>query len=248
VYDIVTNSDFKADRVFRVPFTKEMKQFTPESELGMGDENAVIVSVTSMLNKALGGDKNRPPSIHINKKGEVSSFWPGQVAEGLKILNPGVVEHSLEYWLGGRGKFVNDAYKTARDMILPDAEPKMYNVPVVKRLYSKPGGFSYYDDYRAIINTVRQYEHYYKLGLNTKGGIDQTSLQTLNNTYMQEMMYTVGSYQDAIKTLNESIKLLPDNDPQNKPLREFRKDLTKELVEKAAEISKKHKQRPIKEE
>lgn len=237
LYDIYKNEDFTGRPVYKVPFTKEGEEYTPNTELAQGNVNSILKGITDFLNKAGGGNEFTPAGYSVDENGKVRyQGWKEFVFD----WNPSKIEHALEYYLGGRGKFFNDVFKTAKASVKPDEDVKTYNIPVLKRLYMTPYDGNGWQDYFEIGNEVRNYKHFMKQAEDTENFDMQESLY--NNSEMQEISDLYDTYTDELKNTKELLELLTDPDDQ-KELKDERDKLIKDFVQEVIAIRKEYEQK-----
>ena len=220
-----------------MPFTKEGEEYTPNTELAQGNVNSILKGITDFLNKAGGGNEFTPAGYSVDENGKVRyQGWKEFVFD----WNPSKIEHALEYYLGGRGKFFNDVFKTAKASVKPDEDVKTYNIPVLKRLYMTPYDGNGWQDYFEIGNEVRNYKHFMKQAEDTENFDMQESLY--NNSEMQEISDLYDTYTDELKNTKELLELLTDPDDQ-KELKDERDKLIKDFVQEVIAIRKEYEQK-----
>lgn len=203
-YDVAKNEDFTGRKIYREPFTAEMKKYTPDSELGI-NANPLLDGLAKDLNKVFGGNEIRTAK-YIFKDGEYKKAeGASAMLRGAADFNPSVVEHIVTYYLGGRGKFFNDIYKTAESVVNSDKEVKLYNIPVVKRLITEPYEYDSYSRFIAVREFVEANNYFTK---KAEGNMDFDSwVQSIGNPRLQEMIITFDIYNDMINTVNEIMEL-----------------------------------------
>ena len=162
VFDVLTNEDFAGRAIYREPFTKDLKEWLPNSEMGMPYVNDVLYEMTSGVNRFFGGDEYRSAKWVINKEGKTVSE---SALRGTFDWNPSMIEHLIEGYTGGVGTELNNTVKLIVDGVQkasgdPQAEIYTRNVPVVRRLYRTASPNNTWKEYSDIKNTVRTYNHF----------------------------------------------------------------------------------------
>jgi hypothetical protein len=139
VFDITKNRDFAGRMVYKEMFTPTLEEVTPESQKGLRFTNPGLVKFTEQLNTLMSGNKDIPARYRYDKEtGTVEdNSFPGA---NLFDINPAKLEHLIEGYTGGTGKFVNQSIKTLYNGIMiaaqqPEAEIDTRDVPVLNRLY-----------------------------------------------------------------------------------------------------------------
>ena len=234
LYDISVNQDFTGREIFRLPFAKNMERYTPNSELGAYNANTILKGITRGLNKLGGGNEYTPAGIN-EKNGEVDYSGARQL---FFDWNPSKIEHVLEYYLGGRGRFFNDVFKTAQAAVMPDKDVKTYNIPVLKRLYTKPYDGDAWNDYREIQLNVNDYKYLIKQSQENR---DFETLKELSgNKRMMTISAMFDAYNKNISNLTDLSKAVQDVKAQ-KNIKEQRDILVKSFVTKIQQLNEQSK-------
>lgn len=241
VRDIIVNEDFTGKRVYKEPFTQEAKKYTPQYQLAGYKTNPFLVRMSKFLNKAAGGDENRPASIGFDKEtGRVyEKEGLSRFAANMADFNPSKVEHLFEYYIGGRGKFWNQLYKTGEASINPENDVKAYNMPIVNRLYTQPYSVGNYEKYAEVRNDVEIFKHYYNNVMNSENPDPQEVMSINSNTEMMELVPLFDMYDGLIKAYSDQIEM--EQSPEmRKQLKERRDEIMAELTKQADNINKKY--------
>jgi DNA repair protein RadC len=165
IFDITNNEDFAGRRVFNEMFTPTLEDRVPDSEKGLKSTNPFLVEMAKKLNKAAGGDENRPAKYVFNKKTgqfEIDGF------RNMFDINPAKVEHLLEGYTGGAGVFLNQSIKTMYSAIMiasgnKEEEIETRDVPVLNRLYRTNYKSQDVSDYYDMMRNTSYYKYIKKL-------------------------------------------------------------------------------------
>jgi len=230
MYDIIKNEDFTGQPVFYVPFTKDMDKYTPEAGKGSYNVNSMVKAGAKALNRLGGGDDSRQAGYHVNRDGDIEyQGWRDLIFN----QNPSKWEHAIMYYLGGRGRFFNDIYKTADKALDPKEDIHSYNIPIVKRLYMTPYTGNNWDAYHEIEEDVRTYNHYLKQA--NKDGDREMYDRLVHNREMRRVAKVYKVYNERIKEYSERIKF--ESDPVKlKLLKDKREDYINKFIKKIETI------------
>ena len=195
--------------------------------------------LTDNLFKAGGGDPEAGSKFYQDKDGNIR-----RVSDFMD-RNPSDVEHVIEYYLGGRGKFWNNVAKTggaiiegAYETVSGDkefnkmlSEVNANNVPVMRRLYSQPWQNSVYTRYYDIINEVDDYKSYVQA---KAGKSDDTDVSDLMDPYHEFVQDELKYLRKDLKYIDEDIDNMTDQknikvlkDQQELLIRNFIEQVTK---------------------
>lgn len=229
-YDIAVNQGFTGRELYKVPFVKNMERYTPNSELGAYNANSIMKGITSKINELGGGNEYTPAGLNIKSDGQIDFSGTRKF---LFDWNPSKAEHLLEYYLGGRGRFFNDIFKTTQAAISSEKEVMSYNIPIFKRLYTKPYSGLHWNDYREIQTEVEDFN--YLLKESEKRG-DYETMQRLQGNYkMLTISDMLKSYDKPIKEIGDAIKVITDPEAK-KELQKNRDLLIKNFVKQSQSI------------
>ena len=232
IYDIIVNEDFTGREVYRVPFTKEGERYTPNSEQGSYNVNSVMQQLARAVNRLGGGDENTPAGFKIGEDGKIDY-------SGTKNFvfdwNPSKAEHMLEYYLGGRGRFFNDIYKTVHAAVSEEKDVQSYNIPVLKRLYMKPYDGNVWSDYYEIKQTIRDYDHFLK---QSENGMDIATMKKLyGNVDMPALKAMFDVYDEVIQMHTDAGQVIQDP-AKRKEVYDKRKEIMKQFVSQVRKMTK----------
>lgn len=237
-YDIAMNEDFAGGRIYKEPFTKELKDKTPASQLYKKGTNDLFILSTRWLNELGGGDEKTPAKISINMDtGEVEK-------EDWKTIydwNPSKIEHVAQFYFGGRFKFMNDVYKTSRDVvklaITGENEIESRNLPIANRLIRSPYKGDIPNVYWDIRTEVNDFDFLYSQAKNDN---NITRIEALSkNSRMLEMSAADKAYSKQINSLSDAIEMTTD--PVTKRYYETQRlNVIKDYVKYALELNKRY--------
>lgn len=185
---LVVNKDYFGTPIYRKTAFNEQD---PEWTKAYKSTNQLLVDATEFLNELTGGD---------------------EVKSGLIDLNPAIIEHLYEGYLGGMGKTINRAAKTL-SMLWDEDARTWRNVPVVSSFYQvsdeRTSGSQINREYYGVLDEAEQTEHLYR-GYNKRakmGSIEYAEkLNELINSDVFKRYQKVNSYKKAITKLNEALK------------------------------------------
>ena len=214
-YDVMVNQDFAGYPIHREPFTQAMDGRVANSALGMNNVNNVVKSFTDVLFKIGHGDPETGAKYYEREDGKIVPV------SNIFDINPSNIEHFIEYYLGGRGMFWNDVYKTATGtvesaiehtgedeafkQVLADVDINTF--PVVKRLLKQPYGNTVFTAYYDIIDDIDNYKSMVSLR-NKSLDIDQEPEE-----YSPEYQYKIDLLTDLradLNGINEDMQGLTD--------------------------------------
>lgn len=214
-YDVLVNEDFAGYPIHKEPFTRALDGRVANSALGMKNVNNVVKTFTDQWFKLGHGDPETGAKYYQREDGTVSPV------SNIFDINPSNVEHFIEYYLGGRGMFWNDVYKTATGTvesaiehtgedeafkkILSDVDINSF--PVVKRLLKQPYGNTVYTAYYDIVDDIDNYKSMVSLQ-NKSLDIDQEKQE-----YAPEYQYKIDLLTDLrsdLDDINEDMQGLTD--------------------------------------
>ena len=186
---LVVNKDYFGKPIYR---KNDYNKLDPEWTKAYKGTNAFLVSGAKWLNEATGGDN---------------------VKSGLVDINPAVVEHIFESYLGGMGKTVNKTAKTFS--MLWDKEAREWrNVPVVSSFYQeaeeRTSGSQLNREYFNALDKAEETEHLfngYKKQLKMGSMEYAEKLDSLISSPIFQQYKTVNGYKKAISKLNNALKM-----------------------------------------
>ena len=186
---LVVNKDYFGKPIYR---KNDYNKLDPEWTKAYKGTNAFLVSGAKWLNEATGGDN---------------------VKSGLVDINPAVIEHIFESYLGGMGKTVNKTAKTFS--MLWDKEAREWrNVPVVSSFYQeaeeRTSGSQLNREYFDALDKAEETEHLfngYKKQLKMGSMEYAEKLDSLISSPIFQQYKTVNGYKKAISKLNNALKM-----------------------------------------
>ena len=225
-YDLLVNETFSGSQIYREGFTKEVERHTPAYLKSMPYVNEHLYSFAKALNKFGGGSDLRPATIDP-LTGEY------KLANSLFNINPSIIEHVGEYYLGGVGRFANQTLKTftaAWKMAQGDDDVELHirDIPIYNRFVTTPRrDMEYYRQYWLIGDEMRNRTFYRNQA--RREGDPEGILRSYYSgpLYRAEMIYN--RYKARIDDLGQRISIT--HDPQKrKELVKQRDSLVKEAV------------------
>ena len=213
IAQLIVNKDYFGTPIYRKTAFNEQD---PEWTKAYKSTNQLLEGATEFLNELTGGD---------------------EVKNGLIDLNPAIIEHLYEGYLGGMGKTINRAAKTL-SMLWDEDARTWRNVPVVSSFYQvsdeRTSGSQVNREYYDVLDEVERTEYLYR-GYNKRakmGSIEYAEkLNKLINSDVFKRYQKVNSYKKAITKLNEALKQADPTDREQIETRimEMKVDMLEEL-------------------
>jgi hypothetical protein len=240
-YDINVNRDFAGRMVYKEPFTKALEKKIPGSEQSLPNVNPLLKNAARGLNRLGGGDLNRTAAIGFNPKTTKVDAERNEWKWLIYDWNPSKAEHLLEYYLGGKGKFFNNIYKTTRDATLSviNKENQMneYTTPILRRFIYTPYTKDTPDKYWELKNEISTWKGLYN---DAKSNKDNEMIGRFQkNRRMMELINEFDRSEKRIKDMNERIDR-SINPEMKKKLIKDRRMIIKDFLNKSKEIDKRH--------
>ena len=189
IEQLKANKDYFGKPIYR---KNDYNKRRPEWTKAYKGTNAFLVSGAKWLNEATGGDN---------------------VKSGVIDINPAVVEHIFESYLGGVGKTVNKTAKTFSMLWDKDAR-EWRNVPVVSSFYQeaeeRTAGSHLNREYSDAVDEAAETEDLfngYKQQVKMGSMEYAEKLDSLISSPIFERYKTVNGYQNAISKLNNALKM-----------------------------------------
>ncbi|MDY0386673.1 MAG: LPD38 domain-containing protein [Methanolobus sp.] len=240
-YDINVNRDFAGRMVYKEPFTKALEKKIPGSEQSLPNVNPLLKNAARGLNRLGGGDLNRTAAIGFNPKTTKVDAERNEWKWLIYDWNPSKAEHLLEYYLGGKGKFFNNIYKTTRDATLSviNKENQMneYTTPILRRFIYTPYTKDTPDKYWELKNEISTWKGLYNDAKSNKDIEMMGRFQ--KNRRMMELINEFDRSEKRIKDMNERIDR-SINPEMKKKLIKDRRMIIKDFLNKSKEIDKRH--------
>ncbi len=231
--EVAMNMNFMSQPIERTNFVASDNGYLPRFRNAYSNTNPIIIGTTKFLNNTIGGgNDNRSAGLRVDKEGNVSRSKTLDLLD----MSPAYIEHILEGYFGGAGRFVNDLYKTTRS-VAKGQVPEKQNIPVLRRLYQEP--------YRNLA-WQRYYETRSRINDITKAieAAKESKLYdeyiTINNFYNNNLVSTFESYNEIIRNISKNIKALPEGSPIKKQASKALDDLVEKLDEEIKFIDKNH--------
>ncbi|MBR3792345.1 MAG: hypothetical protein IKK27_00165, partial [Alistipes sp.] len=210
---LVVNKDYFGTPIYRKTAFNEMD---PEWTKAYKSTNQYLVDATEFVNELTGGD---------------------EVKTGIIDLNPAVIEHLFEGYLGGVAKTINRTAKTF-SMFWDEDARSWRNVPVLSSFYNeadeRTSGSQVNREYFAATDEADEVEHLYS-GYKKRakmGSMEYAEkLNELVNSDVFKRYQTVNSYQKAINKLNTALKEADTTDREEVEtlIMELKVDMLEEL-------------------
>ncbi len=188
IAQVLSNTDYFGKPIYRkTPFN----ELDPEWTKTYKGTNPLLVDATSVLNSISGGDK---------------------VESGKIDLNPAIIEHLFEGYVGGLGKTFNKAAKTL-SMLWDEDARTWSNVPIASNFYQigdeRTSGSQINREYFDAIDEMKQTEHIYQ-GYKREqkmGSMEYAEkLSELTNSPTFKRYKTIKKYSEIISDLNKKLK------------------------------------------
>lgn len=210
---LAVNKDYFGTPIYRKTAFNEQD---PEWTKAYKSTNQLLVDATEFLNELTGGD---------------------EVKNGLIDLNPAVIEHLYEGYLGGMGKTINRAAKTF-SMLWDEDARTWRNVPVASSFYQvsdeRTSGSQVNREYFDAVDEADAIEHLYSgYRKRAKMGVEEYAekLNELIESDAFKRYQKVNSYKKAIAKLNTVLKEADPTDREDIETRimELKVDMLEEL-------------------
>ena len=121
VSEIINNRNFMGNKITREPFTLELERKLADSGLHKQNVNPAAKLLTDIMFRMTGGEGKY--KFYFNEKGEL------KYVPGILDNNPSNIEHLVNSYFGGTGKFLNDFVTTMWQAVSKDQEVDWDNVP-----------------------------------------------------------------------------------------------------------------------
>jgi hypothetical protein len=243
IYDIAFNEDYMGNEVYNTPFMKTWDNKIADSKLGKSFVSKPIKNMTDWLYAFGTNDKGNGSKSYV-EDGKIK-----KVSE-LYDWNPSKIEHTLEGYFGGLGKFGTDLVKTSSGIIesadhaitenksFKDELSKNVSVsmiPIANKFYSHATGDSGMKKFNVVRDQVEQYEFLKSQG---KKDINTDLIESLYGVdNMEGMTVTYKTFKTQIDNLSE--KALMAKDPAViEELLAAKKELINDLVRSIEELTK----------
>lgn len=210
---LAVNKDYFGTPIYRKTAFNEQD---PEWTKAYKSTNQLLVDATEFLNELTGGD---------------------EVKNGLIDLNPAVIEHLYEGYLGGMGKTINRAAKTF-SMLWDEDARTWRNVPVASSFYQvsdeRTSGSQVNREYFDAVDEADAVEHLYSgYQKRAKMGVEEYAekLNELIESDAFKRYQKVNSYKKAIAKMNTVLKEADPTDREGIETRimELKVDMLEEL-------------------
>jgi ribosomal protein L19E len=236
ILDLIMNEDFAGKRIVNTPYTKELEEIMASSQKYTKGTNPILVKTFDELYKLGGGDLATKEKYSYDFEDKEFNKVPL-----LMDINPSSVEHIIEYYTGGRGKFFSDMIKLSSEIVkgaqgaiegkeFKEAfgEFNANSIPVLNRfnrtLYSNPANDRlrlFYDQGDELETFKRQKEKY-----KDSGDYDKFSKMAQDENYGQKLSI-YESFKGSVDEFNKLIKSAP-NEEIKKQFKEQRDEIIKQ--------------------
>jgi hypothetical protein len=236
VLDLIMNEDFAGKRIVNTPFTRELEENMASSQRYTRGTNPVLIEIFDNIYKLGGGDMITKEKTYYDFEDKEFKKVPL-----LSDINPSSVEHIIEYYTGGRGKFFSDLIKLTAQIgegaqktiqgkefkeVIGDFNAN--SVPILNRfqrtLYTNPAGDrlrTFYNEGDELQRFKRQREQYKKAGEYEKYG------QMMSEPEFNKRINLFESFKGSVDDFNDLIKKSED-EKFTKMLKEQRDEIIKE--------------------
>ncbi len=214
-FDIAVNENYAGFPIKREPFTRAQEGTVAEVTLGQRNVSKWAQKMSDWI-FFLGGGDPETGSKMFRKEGKQHRPVPDMFD-----INPSSTEHVVEYYLGGRGRFWVDTFKTlgafidgATDVVNGDKlfremlkDINVNDLPVVRRLVQQPWDNvimgMYYDEVEAIEN----YKSFVDLSTKAGAEIKYSPVYTKKIHAMKEAQKKVSDMNARIRQVDDRLTL-----------------------------------------
>ena len=211
---LIVNKDYFGTPIYRKTAFNEKD---PEWTKAYKSTNRTLVDATELVNKLTGGNA---------------------VKSGMIDINPAIVEHLFESYLGGMGKTINRTAKTL-SMLWDEDAREWRNVPVLSSFYTisdeRTSGSQLNREYFDAVSEAEDVEHLLS-GYKKQAKLGAVEYAELLKDLMESDIYKryekVKGYKDAISELNTALKEIDDplmNDSLETQIMNLKVDMLEEL-------------------
>ena len=209
---LVANTDYFGKPIYR---RNEWNEKDPGWTKAYNATKSMLVDATKWLNEVSGGDN---------------------VVKGWIDVNPAVVEHLYESYLGGVGKTLNKTVKTLSMIWDPDS-PVVRNVPIVSTFIQdaddeRTAGSQLNREYNELMREFDKTDHKvkgYKKQIRLGAMEYADKLNEFMDTPEFQRYSSLYGYVSAIRKIKSAIKYSPDEDVET--LKQSLNDLKSQMVE-----------------
>ena len=199
VFQVKENKDFFGQKIYK---DDSFTQYDPEFKRAFSNTSPAFVELTRALNDITGGD---------------------EVTKGMVNVNPAILEHLVEGYLGGAFKFVNDIGKQVNGAIevsKGNAYPyDSRSYPIVGRFYTNTAATSDINsEYYKVINDSEELGHrvrkYQELGRKGDQEAFEKSLELMSSPEYKKAIF-VKAFKKRIDNLKKTAK---EGNMENNPV------------------------------
>lgn len=232
--DIIQNKDFTGRPIYREnTFNQGMPEYTK-----------VYAGTAKWLTKSSEVLNNAMPKFWIKDYPEPDKYTPGAIN-----INPAIVEHLLDSYLGGLYTFPSKAAKTV-SMIWDEDMQDIRNIPFLNRNVkdsqsgnpiTKSAG-DRYNTYMKEYRLSKQRWDGYRREANHGVTEFVPKLIDFTNSVQGQRMFIIDGYKKSLDELDKQVKDMGEyegygEDEERKRLKQFSNDLKQELVDKLDSVS-----------
>jgi hypothetical protein len=218
IREIVVNRDFMGNKIAYEAFTKALEEDLADSGLHKKNVNPAAKFLTDMIFRAGGGEGKL--KFKINEKGEL------KYVPNLMDLNPSKIEHLINGYLGGTGKFANDFITTFWQFVSMDDAIDLNNAPFINSFIrnvpdAKWQVIRQYQSYQEYIKDANKYRS------TAKG---ERNIQGLENYYESDYFKAKKIFDSYDKVIDRVIENYGfDNEEASKTITDLMKQANTQL-------------------
>ena len=184
IAQVLANEDYFGKPIYR---KNDYNEMDPEWTKAYKGTNETLVDATEFVNKITGGNA---------------------VKSGTIDLNPAVLEHLAEGYLGGLGKTINKTAKTFA-MLWNEDYRSTRNIPVVGGFLTSTDGRKHDNSYSKLMEEYKEVDHLYT-GYKKKARMGSEEYATLLDELMKSPEFRryqkIKGYKNAIDKYNQLLK------------------------------------------
>ena len=184
IAQVLANEDYFGKPIYR---KNDYNEMDPEWTKAYKGTNETLIDATEFLNKITGGNA---------------------VKSGTRDLNPAVLEHLAEGYLGGLGKTINKTAKTFA-MLWNEDYRSTRNIPVVGGFLTSTDGRKHDNSYSKLMEEYKEVDHLYT-GYKKKARMGSEEYATLLDDLMKSPEFRryqkIKGYKNAIDKYNQLLK------------------------------------------
>ncbi|MBQ1227462.1 MAG: hypothetical protein IIX79_05180, partial [Alistipes sp.] len=214
IAQVLANEDYFGKPIYR---KNDYNEMDPEWTKAYKGTNETLVDAMEFLNKITGGNA---------------------VKSGTIDLNPAVLEHLAEGYLGGLGKTINKTAKTFA-MLWNEDYRSTRNIPVVGGFLTSTDGRKHDNSYSKLMEEYREVDHLYT-GYKKKARMGSEEYATLLDELMKSPEFRryqkIKGYKNAIDKYNQLLKREDITDATEEEIKAAIAKYKAELLEQLDEL------------